>query len=71
MKKPLEYTINRHFLIRTYNQSEQSSLIGAYKLTNVIGRELAYKLFNRALESQTDVYTVKLRRGLKLQFVSK
>jgi len=65
--------INKNFLIRyKYSDRNKTYLIGAGQLHKLLeDKKLTEKLFNEALQSQKDKYTKKLRRGLKIDFVSK
>lgn len=64
--------INKNFLIRyQFDSSNQTYLIGAGQYYLLVGQELAYKHFQRVLENGLQVYTFKLRRGLKINFISK
>ena len=69
----LKTVINRNFVIRyKYDTSSKTYLIGAgnyYKLLE--DKKLALKHFNKALNSAMDKTTIKLRRGLKIDFCSK
>ena len=65
--------INSNFIIRyKFNEDKRTSLIGAgrYKFL-VESEEMANKHFLDALNSPLDKYTIKLRRGLKIEFVQK
>lgn len=65
--------INKHFLI-TYHLTEKpnnTSLISAGQYRTLVGDELAYKHFKNAYDYKFGKYTVKLRRGLTINFISK
>ena len=64
--------INKNFLIRYYKKDcKNSFLIGAGRYPFLVGDELANKHFNTVLTSLTDKCIFKLRRGLKIVFISK
>ena len=65
--------INQNFVIRyQYNDDKRTSLIGAGKLWVLFDcKKLALRYFNEAIESQGQNYTIKLRRGLRIDFVGK
>lgn len=62
--------INKNFLIRITHDST-TFLKGAGQYHKIVGQELANKHFKKALNSKTDNTTIKLRRGLRIDFVSK
>jgi hypothetical protein len=70
----LEYTtteINRNFKIKVNGMFEGkkiNKLVGVYGLINLVGIEMANKLFRRAFRSTDDAQHCKLRRGLKISF---
>ena len=45
-----------------------NKLVGVYGLINLVGIEIANKLFRRAFRSTDDAQHCKLRRGLKISF---
>lgn len=65
--------INQNFVIRyQYNDDKKSSLIGAGRLWVVLDcKKLALRYFKEAINCQTQNYTIKLRRGLRIDFVGK
>lgn len=68
----LSKSINQHFLIRyKEDQAKKTKLIGAYKYKFLVGEKLAEKHFKKALYGGEYIHTFKLRRGLKIEFVSK
>ncbi len=63
--------INKEYIIRVTDKTGTSYLVGAGQLHKWVGQENANKLFSDALISELDVFTRKLRRGLKIDFHSK
>lgn len=65
-------TINANFVIR-YREAgdKRDKLIGGGKYHELVGDELANKHFERVLNGLGQSYTIKLRRGLIIQFSSK
>lgn len=62
--------LNREFLLKIHGLGYHQ-LAGWPLLTRLVGEELAEKALSRALEAGMDKCTVKLRRGLKMDFYSK
>jgi len=71
-KDRVQVDINKNFVIR-YSEDDKrvSKLIGAGQYDKLVGEELKIKHFKRVLEGRSQVYTFKLRRGLKIEFHSK
>lgn len=70
----LQREINDNFLIRIIYPTGQSKLVGAGRLSHYIGKDgdrLSEKLSHAALGCQTDKYTAKLRRGIRIDFYTK
>lgn len=65
--------INKNFLIRYKEDfAKKTSLIGAGKYHLLVeSKEMANNHFQKVLKSNKDKVTIKLRRGLKIDFVSK
>ena len=65
--------VNRNFLIRYASKDDpkQTKLIGALGYRGLVGFTLADKHFRRLKNSKSQVVTIKLRRGLRIDFVSK
>ncbi len=64
--------INKNFVIRyQYDNENQSHLIGAGRYWSLVGVSLANSHFNKVLKGGQQQYTFKLRRGLKINFISK
>lgn len=62
--------LNSEFLLKIHGNGYHQ-LAGWPLLTSLIGDELAEKALSRALEAGADKYSIRLRRGLKLDFYSK
>lgn len=62
--------LNKEFRVKVSGLGYHQ-LVGWPMLVNLIGQELAEKHLSRALSSPLDKYSVKLRRGLKIDFYSK
>lgn len=73
MKTPSYTEINQNFLIRVEDSlTKKNSLHSARTYVLLLGdSELAHKHFNEVLRLGKDKHTIKLRRGLKIDFVSK
>ncbi len=63
--------INKNFLIRITYSNGSTTLRGAGQYYKVVGDELEYTHFKSVLHSDLDKLTFKLRRGLKIEFISK
>lgn len=65
--------INQNFIIRVTDRNQKfTRLCGAGQYSKVLENEqLKTKHFNRVLEGGLDKYTFLLRRGLKIEFLSK
>ena len=65
--------VNRNFLIRVTDRStNETTLCGAGQYAKIINDEkLKIKHFKKVLEGGMDKYTFLLRRGLKIDFLSK
>ncbi len=68
--------INKNFIIRITPDgfllgSAKPKLLGAGQLYKYIGWKMTLQLFDKAISSPLDKYTVKLRRGFKIEFISK
>jgi hypothetical protein len=61
--------ISKNFKIKVYGLN-LNKLVGVFGLLNLLGTDLTLSLLNKALLSDTDVYTCRLRRGLKVSFYS-
>lgn len=67
-----ETLINRNFVIRWQNKEENKThLIGAGQYHKLVGENLKNKHFNKVLSNGLDKYTFHLRKGLKINFLSK
>lgn len=62
--------LNKEFRVKVSGNGYHQ-LVGWPMLVDLIGKELAEKYLSRALSSPMDKYSVKLRRGLKIDFYSK
>lgn len=62
--------LNREFLVKISGLGYHQ-LAGWPLLVSLIGEHLANKTLSAALSSPLDKYTVRLRRGLKIDFYSK
>lgn len=62
--------MNREFRVKV-NYGSMSLLVGWEGLVNLLGRHRAYLCVCEALESKTDKWTWKSRKGLKLSFYVK
>lgn len=71
MNTPTITQINKEFLIRVTDKNGQSHLTGAGQLHKWVGSQNVNKLFRDAFNSGMDIFTRKLRRGLKIEFCSK
>lgn len=61
--------VNAEFKVRVkYDSEKRNRLIGAGQLPKHIGEELANKLSQEAIDSGLDLYTRKLRRGVRVEF---
>lgn len=70
--QPLVSAINKNFLIRyKFSHQKTTHLIGAGQYKKLVGEELENKHFLRVLNSLKDRTTIKLRRGLRIDFISK
>lgn len=65
--------INQNFIIRvTERNKKHTRLCGAGQYSKVLeNEELKIKHFNKVLDGGLDKYTFLLRRGLKVEFLSK
>ena len=65
--------INREFLIRyIWDGLDKSYLVSASQYSKLVGNpKMAQRHFKEALKSKTDKHTIKLRRGLKIDFVAR
>lgn len=63
--------INKDFIIRLTYTGKKSKLVGAGQYGKHVGSELQQKHFKRVLTSLTDRTIIKLRRGLKIEFITK
>ncbi|NQY30663.1 MAG: hypothetical protein HRT69_14490 [Flavobacteriaceae bacterium] len=64
--------VNRNFLIRyKYDSENKTKLIGAGKYYTLVGDVIENTHFTKVLDGTLDRYTFKLRRGIKIKFVSK
>lgn len=64
--------VNRHFIIRTYNYTlKKSQLVGYTGLVKLLGYGRAKRAIIAAYDSGLDKYTIKTRKGLKIDFYSK
>jgi len=72
LKSEMVSYINKNFLIRVTKKFLKGSvLVGAGQYHKLVGYKLANKHFYACLKSDADIPTFKLRRGLKIEFVSK
>src|SRR5690606_14930538 len=73
MKAPSYTEINKNFLIRVEDSlTKKTSIHSARTYVLLLGdSELAHKHFNEVLRLGKDKQTINLRRGLKIDFVSK
>lgn len=55
----------------TYEPKGKTYLKSAGKYNDLVGQELRDKHFKSVLSGQKQVYTYRLRRGLKINFISK
>lgn len=62
--------LNKEFLVKVSGLGYHQ-LVGWPMLVELIGQKLAEKHLSRALNSQMDKYSVRLRRGLRIDFYSK
>lgn len=73
----LQYTtreINMNFRIKVFgivDGKKKNTLMGVWGLINLVGIELANKLFAKAFRSVGDNQVCKLRRGIKITFYAK
>ncbi|WP_163398165.1 hypothetical protein [Flavobacterium fluviatile] len=71
----LNVEINKNFIILVNDNpknTKKSKISSANKVSELINDEkLKIKLFNKALESGKDKYTVSVRNRLKIDFYSK
>ena len=63
--------VNQEYLIRFTENSEKPRLIGAGTLKREIGEELSGRIFKRVLCALSQNTIVKLRRGLRIEFIRK
>lgn len=65
--------INQNFIIRVTDRHKKfTRLCGAGQYSKILENEhLKTKHFNKVLEGGLDKYTFLLRRGLKIEFLSK
>jgi len=63
--------INKDFIICLTYAGEKSQLIGAGQYEKHLGLELQQRHFKKVLASLTDRTVIKLRRGLKIEFITK
>lgn len=61
---------NHNFRLKVYGCG-YNQLFGYSGFVNLLGYDLAYRLFCKALSSSLDVYHYRLRRGLKVSFYYK
>ena len=64
-------SVNNTFKIKVFGINEgvkYNTLVGVSGLINLIGVELSNKAVSRAFNSLDDKCTVRLRRGLKIDF---
>lgn len=62
--------LNKEFRVKVSGMGYHQ-LVGWPMLVDLIGEKLAEKYLSCALNSPMDKYSVKLRRGLKIDFYSK
>ena len=63
--------INKNFKIKVFGYNEGrkiNTLVGVSGLVDLIGMELANKMFDKAFRSMDDKQVCKLRRGIKVTF---
>ena len=63
--------INQNFKIKVFGYNEGrkiNTLVGVSGLVDLIGMELANKMFDKAFRSMGDKQVCKLRRGIKVTF---
>ena len=71
-QNPIAKLINQNFIIRyKFIDENKTHLVGAGQYHNIVGKEIANKHFERALNSKTMKTTIKVRNHLKIDFVSK
>lgn len=64
--------INKNFVIRLkHDDGKPTHIVGAGQLHKHIGVKMSDKLANEALIKGVQVYSVKLRRGIRIEFHSK
>ena len=70
---PIRAMINREFIIQIVDRAtKHRKIIGAGQYAKHLNsEELKNKHFKKVLEGGMDKYTFLLRRGLKIQFLSK
>lgn len=64
-------SVNNTFKIKVFGVNEgvkYNTLVGVSGLINLVGVELANRAISRAFKSLDDKCTVRLRRGLKIDF---
>jgi hypothetical protein len=67
-----ERTINLNFLIRFKMYGEtKTHLIGAGKYKKLVGKDLAKKHFERAMNSGLEKVVIKIRQHMTITFVSR
>ncbi len=69
----LDSQINKNFLIRVEVKGQNKTFLHSatsYKML-IDNDKLTQRHFNKAFNSPLDICTIKLRRGLKIDFVSK
>ena len=62
--------INRNYYIKVYGLGH-NTLVGWPMLVEIVGMELATKIYNKAIKMKEDKLIVKLRRGLKIIIYAK
>jgi hypothetical protein len=62
-------TVSRNFKIKVYGE-DLNKLVGVFGLLELTGSETCLELIRSAFRSSKDIYTVNLRRGLKVTFYS-
>lgn len=62
--------INRNYYIKVYGLGI-NQLVGWPKLVEIVGMDLATKIYNKAIKMREDKQIVKLRRGLKITIYAK
>lgn len=67
----LRPVINKNFLIRVTYPDFEVRLVGAGQYHKYVGETICLKHFKRVLADGLDEYTFKMRRGLRIEFVSK